>query len=153
MITNTEIEYKGNLYPDKIVDFKHITDKFLITTANGVILEITVLRNSAIRFRYAIDYRFQPDFSYAISPTASKGFNQLESEETDTEYLIKTSKIQILVDKKSLRVQISDLEGNIINEDELGFHWEENHEFGGNNVKMSKITQTGENFYGMGDKA
>ncbi|MBT8321832.1 MAG: glycoside hydrolase family 31 protein [Eudoraea sp.] len=153
MITNTEIEYKGNLYPDKIVDFKHITDKFLITTANGVILEITVLRNSAIRFRYAIDYRFQPDFSYAISPTASKGFNQLESEETDTEYLIKTSKIQILVDKKSLRVQISDLEGNIINEDELGFHWEENHEFGGNNVKMSKITQSGENFYGMGDKA
>ena len=144
MITNTEIEYKGNLYPNQIVDFKQETDKFYFTTDNGVILEITVLRNSAIRFRYATDYRFQPDFSYAISPTASKGYNQLESEETKTEYLIRTSKIQILIDKKSLRVQISDLEGNIINEDESGFHWEENYEHGGNNVKMSKITQTGE---------
>ena len=153
MITNTEIEYKGNLYPNQIVDFKQETDKFYFTTDNGVILEITVLRNSAIRFRYATDYRFQPDFSYAISPTASKGYNQLESEETKTEYLIRTSKIQILIDKKSLRVQISDLEGNIINEDESGFHWEENYEHGGNNVKMSKITQTGESYYGMGDKA
>ena len=153
MITNTEIEYKGNLIPSQIVDFKQETDKFFFTTANGVILEITILRNSAIRFRYATDYRFQPDFSYAISPTASKGYNQLESEETATEYLIRTSKIQVLVDKKSLRIQISDLEGNIINEDESGFHWEENHEYGGNNVKMSKITQSGESFYGMGDKA
>lgn len=153
MITNTEIEYKGNLYPNHIVDFRQETDKFYFTTENGVILEITVLRNSAIRFRYATDHRFQPDFSYAISPTASRGYNQLESEETTTEYLIRTSKIQILIDKKSLRVQISDLEGNIINEDESGFHWEENYEYGGNNVKMSKITQTGESYYGMGDKA
>lgn len=153
MITNTEIEYKGNLYPSQIVDFKQVTDKFYYTTANGVILEITVLRNSAIRFRYATDHMFQPDFSYAISPSASKGYNHLESEETDTEYLILTSKIQVLIDKKTLRIQISDLDGNIINEDESGFHWEENHEYGGNTVKMSKITQTGESFYGMGDKA
>ena len=146
MITNTEIEYKGNLYPQQIVDFKQETDKFYFTTANGVILEITILRNSAIRFRYATDYRFQPDFSDAISPNASRGFNQLESEETSTEYLIRTSKLQVLVDKKSLRIQISDLEGNIINEDESGFHWEENHEYGGDNVKMSKITQAGESF-------
>ena len=50
-------------------------------------------------------------------------------------------------------MQVSDLEGNILNEDELGFHWEENYEYGGNTVKMSKITQPSESFYGMGDKA
>ena len=59
----------------------------------------------------------------------------------------------MLVDKKTMRIQISDREGNIINEDELGFHWEENYAFGGNTVKMSKITQASESFYGMGDKA
>ncbi len=153
MITNTELEYKGNLYPDDIVEFKQDSDKFYFTTNNGVVLEITVIRNSTIRFRYATDYVFQPDFSYAISPTAPKGYNHLEAEETKTEYLIFTSKLKILVDKKSLRIQISDLEGNIINEDELGFHYEENYTFGGNSVKMSKITQAGESFYGMGDKA
>jgi len=153
MITNTELEYKGNLYPDHIVEFKQDSDKFYFTTNNGVILEITVIRNSTIRFRYATDYVFQPDFSYAISPTAPRGYNHLEATETKTEYLITTSKIKVLVDKKSLRIQISDLEGNIINEDELGFHYEENYTFGGNSVKMSKMTQAGESFYGMGDKA
>ena len=153
MITNTELEYKGNLYPNSIVEFKRDSDKFYFTSGNGVILEITVLRNSAIRFRYATEEVFQPDFSYAISPDANRGYNKLESKETKTEYLIITSKIKVLVDKKTMRTQISDLEGNIINEDELGFHWEENYEFGGNSVKMSKITQSAESFYGMGDKA
>ncbi len=153
MITNTELEYKGNLYPDEIIDYKQDADKFYFTSANGVILEITVIRSSTIRFRYATDHVFQPDFSYAISPDALRGYNHLEASETKTEYLIETSKIKVLVDKKSMRIQISDLEGNIINEDELGFHYEENYAFGGNSVKMSKITQTAESFYGMGDKA
>ncbi len=153
MITNTELEYKGNLYPNQIVDFKQDNEKVYFTTENGVVLELTVLRNSALRFRYATEYVFQPDFSYALDPFASRGYNKLETSETKTEYLVETSKIRVLVDKKTLRIQISDLEGNIINEDELGFHWEENYEYGGNSVKMSKITQPAESFYGMGDKA
>ena len=153
MITNTELEYKGNLYPNHIVDFKQDTDKLYFTTENGVILQITILRGSLIRFRYATNYVFEPDFSYAIDPKANLGYSTLDVEENETEYLIKTARVHILVDKKSLRTQISDLEGNIINEDEIGFHWEENYEYGGNTVKMSKITQTGESFYGMGDKA
>ncbi len=153
MITNTELEYKGNLYPDKIVDFKQEKDKLYFTTSNGVILQLTVLRDSALRFRYATEHVFEPDFSYAISEDASRGYNSLDVSETETEYLIETAKLKVLVDKKTLRTQISDLDGNIINEDELGFHWEENYEYGGNTVKMSKITQTAESFYGLGDKA
>tara|TARA_R110002020_G_scaffold466202_1_gene688550 strand:+ start:121952 stop:124351 length:2400 start_codon:yes stop_codon:yes gene_type:complete len=153
MITNTELEYKGNLYPNQIIDFKRDTDKLYFTTDNGVILEITVLRDSALRFRYATENIFEPDFSYAISEDASIGYNQLEIEEAEKEYWITTSKLKVLVDRQTMRIQISDLDGNIINEDELGFHWEENYEYGGNTVKMSKTTQSSESFYGMGDKA
>lgn len=153
MITNTELEYKGNLYPNQIVDFEQDNGKLSFTTENGVILQITVLRGSVIRFRYATRYNFEPDFSYAIAEDATLGYSSIEVKETEGEYFIETAKLIILVDKKTLRIQISDLAGNIINEDELGFHWEENYEFGGNTVKMSKITQTGESFYGMGDKS
>ncbi len=90
------------MYPDHIIDFKQDSDKFYFTTENGVILEITVIRNSTIRFRYATDHVFQPDFSYAISPDALRGYNHLEATETKTEYLIDTSKLKVLVDKKSL---------------------------------------------------
>ena len=153
MITNTELEYKGNLYPDEIVDFKQDVDKLYFTSKNGVILQITVLRNSALRFRYATNYTFEPDFSYAIAKDGLRGYDRLDVSETETEYLVETIRMKVLVDKKTMRIQISDPEGNIINEDEIGFHWEENYEFGGNTVKMSKITQTGESFYGLGDKA
>ncbi len=153
MITNTELEYKGNLYPNHIVEFSQDSDKLYFTTDNGVVLQITILRGSIIRFRYATNYYFEPDFSYAIDPDATMGYSKLEIVENDTEYVVATARLSILVDKMTLRTQISDLEGNIISEDELGFHWEENYEYGGNTVKLSKITQSGESFYGMGDKA
>jgi len=153
MITNTELEYKGNLYPNTIVDYSRDTDKLYFTTSNGVILEMTILRDSIFRFRYATENIFEPDFSYSISEDVSIGYNHLQVEENATEYLVNTAKLRVLVDKKTLRIQISDLDGNIVNEDELGFHWEENYEFGGNSVKMSKITQNAESFYGLGDKA
>jgi alpha-glucosidase len=153
MITNTELEYKGNLYPKQVVEYRKDSDKFYFTSENGVILEITVLRNSALRFRYATDHVFEPDFSYAISPNHSRGYDEIKEDETDAAFLIETSKLRVFVDKASLRIRIEDTDGNVVSEDELGFHWEENYEFGGNTVKMSKIAQAGESFYGLGDKA
>ena len=153
MITNTELEYKGNLYPTQVVNYRKDSDKFYFTSENGVILEITILRNSVLRFRYATDHVFEPDFSYAINQDHSRGYDEIKEDETDTAFLIETSKLRVFVDKTSLRIRIEDTNGDVINEDELGFHWEENYEFGGNTVKMSKIAQAGESFYGMGDKA
>ena len=117
MITNTELEYKGDLYPDHIVDFRQDVDKLYFTSKNGVVLQITVLRNSALRFRYATNYTFEPDFSYAISDVGHRGYDTLEVSETETEYLIETTRMRVLVDKKTMRIQISDPEGHIINED------------------------------------
>ena len=153
MITNTEIEKRGNLYPNHIVDFKQENDKLHFTTQNGVILELTVLRDSMIRFRYATEHAFEPDFSYAISKEVITGYNNLKVKEEIPEYVVETSKIRIYINKSNLKVQIHDLDDMPINEDDTGFHWEENYDYGGNVVKMTKATQTGESFYGMGDKA
>ena len=153
MITNTELEHKGNQFPNHIVSFSQDADTFCFTTENGVILELTVIRNSAFRFRYATDNTFQPDFSYAIDPNASRGYNNLDCTETDTHYEISTTKLKVCISKMNLKVQILDMEGTLINEDELGFHWEENYTHGGNLVKMSKVTQASESYYGLGDKA
>jgi len=153
MITNTEIEKRGNLSPNHIVDFKQDNDKFYFTTKNGVILEVTVLRDSAIRFRYATEHAFEPDFSYAISDDVTTGYNELEVQDEIPEYVIKTSKIKVHINKNNLKIHITDMEGLTLNEDEVGFHWEENYNYGGNIVKMTKVTQSGESYYGMGDKA
>ena len=81
MITNTEVEKRGNQYPNNIIDFKHDNEKVYFTTQNGVLLEITILRDSMVRFRYATEFAFEPDFSYAISSEVNTGYNELEVEE------------------------------------------------------------------------
>ncbi|CAM4016554.1 glycoside hydrolase family 31 protein [Flavobacterium sinopsychrotolerans] len=153
MITNTELEFKGDLYPTKIVSFEHEVDSIFFHTDNSVILKVTVLRDSLIRFRFTTKGYFSNDFSYAVDKNHSHGYNFLEVSEEEDCYQIKTSKVKCRIQKIDMRLSIFDLEDTIILEDELGFHWEESYEYGGNIVKMSKASKDGECFYGLGDKA
>jgi alpha-glucosidase len=43
MITNTELEFKGDLYPSKIVSFKHDVDSVYFNSDNSVVLKVTVI--------------------------------------------------------------------------------------------------------------
>ena len=153
MIVNTELEHKGNQFPSKIIDFKKDVDTLYFTTDNDVILQLTVVRDSVLRFRYSPVGNFDKDFSYAITKYASTGYNKLDIEEESDKYYITTSKLRCEISKESLRVSIFDTKDNtLINQDEIGFHWEESYQFGGNIVKMSKVSNDGESYYGLGDK-
>ncbi|SDX92293.1 glycoside hydrolase family 31 protein [Flavobacterium degerlachei] len=153
MITNTELEFKGDLYPSKIVSFEHDVDSVFFHSDNSVILKVTIVRDSLIRFRYTTKGYFSNDFSYAIDKSHSHGYNFLEITEELEFYKIQTSKVKCIIQKIDMRISIFDLNDNVLLEDELGFHWEESYEFGGNIVKMSKASKDGECFYGLGDKA
>jgi len=153
MILNTELEYKGDLFPSKIISCKKDVDTFYFTSENNVVLQVTVQRDSVLRFRYTTKSIFEKDFSYAITKYASKGFNHLEITENDESYIISTSKLICKVSKIDMRKSIFDAKDEkLICEDELGFHWEESYDFGGDIVKMSKVSQDSEGYYGLGDK-
>jgi len=153
MITNTELELKGNQFPTNIVSYKKDIDTLTFSTANNVTLQITIIRGSVFRFRYTTCFAFKNDFSYAITEYASRGYSRLEITEDDKNYIITTKRLICHVSKENLKVTLLDANDNtLINEDELGFHWEESFEYGGNIVKMSKISHNGESYYGLGDK-
>ncbi|MDC7995408.1 glycoside hydrolase family 31 protein [Altibacter sp. HG106] len=152
MIVNTELEHKGNEYPSAIKSFEKNKDRFYIATHNDVLLQITVLRDSLIRFRYAPNGSFPKDFSYAISADAVTGYNHLDYTEEVDKYIINTSKLSIHIDKSNLKKTIYNSEGILINEDEQGFHWEYSYALGSDIVKMSKQEQKMECYYGLGDK-
>ncbi len=153
MIVNTELENKGNQFPSKIISSKKDVDTLYFTSENNVVLQLTIQRDSVLRFRYTTTSIFENDFSYAITRYASRGFNQLSVTEDDSKYIITTSKLICHISKENMRKSIFDAKDNIlISEDELGFHWEESYEFGGNIVKMSKNSQEKESYYGLGDK-
>lgn len=153
MILNTELEYKGDLFPSTIKNYTKNVDVLHFTTVNNVILQLTVQRDSVLRFRYTTVGKFEKDFSYAIDEDASRGYNHLEISDDDEKYIITTSKLICHIFKSDLRKSIYDvLDHTIICEDEKGFHWEESYELGGDIVKMSKAAQNGESYYGLGDK-
>ncbi|MDU8887263.1 glycoside hydrolase family 31 protein [Yeosuana sp. MJ-SS3] len=153
MIVNTELELKGNLFPTKIIDYKKDVDTLYFTTENNVVLELTILRDSVLRFRYATTGNFEKDFSYAITKYASRGYNFLKIEEDKNLYKVITSKLICEISKENLRISLFDAKDlSLINEDEIGFHWEESYEFGGDIVKMSKTSHDGESYFGLGDK-
>ena len=153
MIVNTELEQKGNLFPSEIIDYKKDVDTLHFTTKNGVVLQVTVVRDSVIRFRYSTTGKFENDFSYGVTIHASRGYSFLDITEDDVHYIITTSKLICKIEKLSLQVSLYDaIDLKLINEDEIGFHWEESYEYGGDIVKMSKACQKTESFYGLGDK-
>lgn len=153
MIINTELEHKGNLFPNNIINYKKYVDTLFFTCENGVVLELTIVRDSVFRFRYTTTGTFDNDFSYAITKYASTGFNHLQIDELDDIFKITTSKLVCHISKLDLRITLFDaLDGELINQDELGFHWEESYEYGGNIVKMSKQSHDGESYFGLGDK-
>ena len=78
MITNTELEQKGNQFPSNIISYKKNVDTLCFDTSNGVTLQLTVVRDSVLRFRYTTTSNFDEDFSYAITKYASTGYNHLE---------------------------------------------------------------------------
>jgi len=152
MIVNTELQQRGNQFPNQVIDLKKEVDTLYFTTQNEIILQLTVLRDSVVRLRYGTGGVLESDFSYAIDEQASRGYNHLELSDDKDYYHVKTSKLRIRIEKLSLQTSFFDLDNNLINEDELGFHYEESFEYGGNIVKMSKKAQHAESFYGLGDK-
>jgi len=77
MIVNTELEQKGNLFPSKILHFRKDVDTFYFTAENNVVLQLRILRDSVLRFRYTTTGTFENDFSYAITKYASTGYNHV----------------------------------------------------------------------------
>ena len=88
MILNTELEYKGNLFPSKIISYKKDVDTLYFATDNNVVLQLTVKGDNVLRFRYTTTSIFEKDFSYAITKYARGGFNHLEIKEDKEFYTV-----------------------------------------------------------------
>ncbi len=144
-------KYSIKYFPDEVKKFEKAGNYFYFYTTE-TILEVRVITDKIVRFRYAPDGKFKRDFSYAISPDLKETLTALELVEEGDSYVIRTSKIDVFVDKKDIRVTVTDKAGHIINQDAAGFHWQYYILKGGKIVYCSKEVQEDECFFGMGDK-
>ncbi|MFZ1703454.1 MAG: glycoside hydrolase family 31 protein [Saprospiraceae bacterium] len=139
-------------FPGHFSNIEQKENVFTITTSTESVLEITLFSDDISRIRYATEGIFEQDFSYAIAPKNNFApphcsYNQ------HTDYIeIATRSFKIIIRKEDLKISFVENSGKIICRDDKGFHWHENDTFGGNVVKLSKVIQEGEHYYGLGDK-
>ncbi|MFN8438195.1 MAG: glycoside hydrolase family 31 protein [Cytophagales bacterium] len=143
---------EGKQYPNSISGFKQITPTEIDFFSDKLTLKIYIISSKIVRFRYAIKGYFEKDFSYAINPDFKITKTEYAVlEETDA-FVLLLKDFRVFIAKENFKIRIEDNFGKVINEDEKGFHWEENFTFGGQIVYCSKVKQSEECFYGMGDK-
>lgn len=139
-------------FPGSLISFRQENaHRFYFETA-FTILEVTVVSDFIFRFRYANNFIFEDDFSYAMAKDFSPEPPTVSWEEKAGHYEISTPILTCIIYKQDLRKRILDKEGKVINEDEKGFHWEEDKETGNNIVIETKTLQNDEAFFGLGDK-
>ncbi|MEM9479648.1 MAG: glycoside hydrolase family 31 protein [Verrucomicrobiota bacterium] len=144
----------SDFFPAAIVRHEVVDgNEFRFFCENEVVLRVHVMESGLIRFRYSPDGLFEEKFSYAIDPDYSPESCAADLSENAKFFEIKTELVTVRVEKKALRVEVLDKDGKPVSEDERGFHWENNNDFGGDIVKMSRRLRGGEAFFGLGDKS
>lgn len=150
-VTTSSGKYSVKHYPDIIKEWKKEGNYFYFYTSE-TILEVRIISDKIIRFRYAADGKFQRDFSYAVSDRLEESPVDFGLHEFEENFEVYTDALRIYIARDDMRLTITDAEGRIINQDELGFHWQYYLQKGGKIVYCSKQIQEDEYFFGMGDK-
>ena len=141
----------GELSPGLVVsaDFKGSSCSFKCD--NGCLLEVTSYGEKVVRFRFSPNGSFVDEVQYALCDGALDELGEMEFEELEKGFLLKTAALRMLISRHGLKVRIEDAEGKLISQDEKGFHWYDNHDFGGEIVLNSRVIQSQERYYGLGD--
>ena len=142
----------GKRSPQLVEKWEQQGSRFLLYCPETT-LEVSVYDEHIIRFRFSTDGFFEKDFSYAI---ASEGKMpeptcHFALEEKGDLFYLTTRQLEVRI-SKSLHITIYNSEGQLISEDERGFHCEPNLEHGGHHVFYSRKIREGECFFGLGDK-
>ncbi len=140
-------------FPTNVTNHQLLESGVSFTCENHVELQVIVIENDIIRFRYSPSGNFLADHSYAIDPEYNARKQDFHFEEFGNYFSISTKSLVVNIKKKDLKVTILNTEGKVVNEDEKGFHWEENEKYGGEIPQISKKIQSKEHFFGLGDKA
>jgi len=126
----------------KLLSYKKFETGIQAETSFGR-FQVIVYSSSIIRICASLDDFFE-DFSYSIvaKPLATL-FDLIENDQL---LIIKTTECQLTINKIKVRFSFLDLNGKVINEDDLGISWI------GDHVTSYKKIQPNERYIGLGEK-
>jgi len=112
------------------------------------IIQVIALRDDVIRVRIARDGVLPEDASWAVLSSARQQYVSVTSENTNSAVGFRTKRLRVHIERATLRLVVTDLDGNILQEDAVGWPVE----FHGNSFRIYKQMPADEHYFGLGDK-
>lgn len=141
MAAMANFNYVGDIKSHKKIDNRI---EFVLSNA---LLNVYILGNNVVRFRYTDKDKFSKAPSYAVTETPNKNVEYTFTDKGNY-FLISTEELNVEISKSPCRVSIYDKNMNLINEDSKSFRVS----FDGNGVRCFKKLFDDEEFYGLGEK-
>lgn len=144
-------EKEQEFYPGELISWK-LKKQSLKIYAQHSVLQLTIIDQHILKFRFSNDGYFEDDFSYAIDPDYVVGDCRYHFEDRAHDLLIKTAKLKCYISKKQFTIKICNDKDEVVMEDEKGYHWKEEKKFGGDVVITTLKSDPSYKYYSLGDK-
>lgn len=125
------------------------------TLSNGVearqdskVLRVVALRDDVLRVRLSASGGLLEDASWAVPAEIRNQSVQVTPESNSNAFGFRTKFLRVRIDRATLRLNVSDLAGNVLQEDMPGWPAE----FHGNTFRVFKKMPEDEHYFGLGDK-
>lgn len=118
------------------------------TRCGKMILEVVALRDDVLRVREAAKGELPEDASWAVPVDIRHQAVEVSPEATPEAVGFHTKALRIRIERATLRLSITDLEGNVLQEDAAGWPVE----FHGDAFRVYKKMPADEHYFGLGDK-
>ncbi len=112
------------------------------------IVEITALRDDVIRVRVGPEGTLPEDASWAVLPAARTAHVPVTATHDAGAVGFKTGKLIVRIDRATMAIKVTDLAGNVIDEDEPG----RPAEYHGASFRVTKQSPPEEHYFALGDK-
>jgi alpha-glucosidase len=114
-----------------------------------MVLNVVALRDDVLRVRESSTGELPEDASWAVSEAVRHGSVAAIAESDSGTVGFHTGALRVRIERDTLRLTISDLHGNVIQEDAAGWPTE----FHGGHFRLFKKMPPDEHYFGLGDKA
>ena len=130
------------------VDSSAATPDGIEIHSGTAIIRIVALRDDVLRFRLGPQGTLPEDASWAVLPAARTARIPVTPLDDGRTVGFSTAQLQVRVEKSSLRMTISDIQGNVLCSDTPG----RSVEYHGDSFRVYKDMPENEHYFGLGDK-
>jgi len=117
-------------------------------TSGSAILDVRALRDDVLRIRIAVNGQLPEDASWAVLANSRQSSVSTTAESDDDAVGFRTRSLRVKIARRDLHLSVTDLDGNILQEDAAG--WPVT--FHDRTFRLYKQMPADEHYFGLGDK-